>query len=110
MVTRWISCALLLSTTTPGRFAASRKGVTTSILRAPPFEADHLDVVVLGELGDRLAVGVSHGAEQRRGGDRVAPVVVKEVDDAPRGLQLGLVDVQVEAVEALQIEGDVAVK
>ena len=79
-------------------------------LALPGLEGDHLDPVVLGVGGHGLAVGVPHGAEQRRGGDRVGPVVVQEVDGAAGGLQLGLVDVAVDAVEALDVEDRVALQ
>src|SRR5882724_4073081 len=79
-------------------------------LALPGWEGDHLDPVVLSEGGHRLAVGVPHGPEQGRGGDGVAPVIVQEVDDAAGGLQLGLVDVAIDAVEALNVEDDVALE
>ena len=72
-------------------------------------EADQVDTLVAGEALDSLDEGARHGSHQRRGGHRLAAQAAEERGDAAGGLQLRLVDVAVDAVERLDLEGDVAV-
>jgi hypothetical protein len=56
---------------------------------------------------DRPDEAVEHGQEQRRGGDRMAPVIAEEVAQAAGRLELRHVGVQVEAVETANGQGHV---
>ena len=70
-------------------------------------EGEQRDAVGLGEGLDGLDEGVADGGEQGGGGEEVSAVVAQEADDAPLALELGDVDVEVHAVDALDFQGDV---
>jgi hypothetical protein len=63
--------------------------------------------LVLDELVDRGHKRLGDGVHQRGGDKRVAPVAFEEPDDAEFVLQLGLVEVEVHAVDALHLKGHV---
>jgi hypothetical protein len=65
-------------------------------------------VVGLGEGGDPAAEGVPDLLQARRGRDRVA-AVAQELDHLPADLQLCQVAVQVEPVQALQVQRDMTI-
>ena len=69
----------------------------------------HRDVVGFSEGGDPAAEGVPDLLQARRGRDRV-PAVVQELDHLPAHLQLTQIAVQVQAVQALQVQGNVPVQ
>lgn len=73
-------------------------------------EAQHRNVVVLCEGGHCFAEAIAHPLEQRRRRDRVAEMRGEVTHHLTADLQIGDVSVQVDAVEALQIESNVAVE
>jgi hypothetical protein len=75
-----------------------------------PLEAQQGDAPLLGEGRDRLAEAVSDPLEQDRGGDLVAQVPGQERDHLAADLQVGDVGVEVDAVQAIQVERYVAVE
>jgi hypothetical protein len=95
--TRWYSCATLIATTWDRPVAAALRisGITWSILRSghgglsqhsrpalvpPAREAQHRDVIGLGEGGHRPAGRQPVPFQQRRRGDRVVHVDGEEAD------------------------------
>ena len=60
--------------------------------------------LVLDELVDGGDELLGHRVHQRRGDKRVAPVPFEEPDHTELVLQLGLVEVQVHAVDALDLK------
>ena len=75
-----------------------------------PLEAQQRDALLLGKGRDPLAEAVADALEQHRGGDLVAQVLGQERDHLPADLQVGDVGVEVDAVQAIQVERDVAVE
>ena len=73
-------------------------------------EADHLDVVGRGVLGDGPAEPQPDLLQDRRGRDREPQVAGQEVDHLPRDLQVGHPPVEVDPVEALQIQSDMPIQ
>jgi hypothetical protein len=71
---------------------------------------DQGDAVPVGEVRHRLAEPVPDLLEHRRRGDGQLQVVLHEPDHLPAHLEVGDVGVEVEAVEALQVQSDVAVE
>jgi hypothetical protein len=69
----------------------------------------HRDVAGLGEGGDPAAEGAADLLQARRGRHR-EPAVPEELDHLPADLQLGQVAVQVEPVQALQVQRDMTVQ
>src|SRR6195256_937959 len=67
-------------------------------------ELDHRDVVVLGEPRHRLPEPGADLLEHRRGDDRHPEVIVQERDDLAAYLQLRHVAVEVDAVQALDVQ------
>jgi hypothetical protein len=70
-------------------------------------EGDYRDGACGGEGVDGLDESIADGGEQGRGGDEVSAVVAEEADHAEVALELGDVDVEVHAVDALDFQGDV---
>ncbi len=68
------------------------------------------DGVTLGEGPHCLAEAVAHALEEGRRRDRVAEVSAEEADNLAADLQVGDVGVEVDAVEAVQIEHDMAIE
>ena len=66
-------------------------------------------MVGLGEGGDPAAERVPDLLQARRRGDRV-PAVAQELDDLPADLQLRQVAMQVEPVQALQVQRDMTLQ
>jgi hypothetical protein len=75
-----------------------------------PLEVQQRDVVALGEAGDVAAEALPDALEQHRRGNRVAQVLGEEPDHLPAHLQLGDVDVEVDAIQALQVQPYVPVE
>jgi hypothetical protein len=73
-------------------------------------EVQQGDALPLGEGRHRLAEAVADALEQHRGGDLVAQVLGQERDHLAADLQVGDIGVEVEAVQAIQVERDVAVQ
>ena len=79
------------------------------MLRSAAFSFHHRDVVGLGEGGDPAAEGLPDLLQARRR-QHLEPPVAQELDDLPADLQLAQVAMQVEPVQAVQVEGDVPVE
>ncbi|HEY3193670.1 MAG TPA: hypothetical protein VGK42_00365 [Candidatus Dormibacteraeota bacterium] len=75
-----------------------------------PLEAQQGNVVCLGEGRDRLAEAVADAFEQGWGRHLVAQMLGQERDHLAADLQVGDVGVEVDAVQAIQVEGDVTVE
>ena len=75
-----------------------------------PLEAQQGDGLLLSEGRDCLAEAVPDALEQGRGGDRVAQVLGQERDHLPADLQVGDVGVEVDAVQAVNVECHVTVE
>jgi hypothetical protein len=69
-----------------------------------PLEVQQRDVVALGEAGDVAAEALPDALEQHRRGNRLAQVLGEEPDHLPAHLQLGDVDVEVDTIQALQVQ------
>lgn len=94
----------------PGTRRLGEVGLHHVSLAIALLEAHHRDVFGLGEVVDGFAEGGADLVEQRRGGDLVAAVLAEESDHLPADLEVGDVGVQVHPVQALDVEGDVAVQ
>ena len=70
-------------------------------------EGDQGDLFLLDEALDRGDEGLAHGVHQGRGGEGLAAMEAEEAGDAAVGLQLGLIDVEVHAVDAFDFQGHV---
>ena len=70
-------------------------------------EADQVDVAVPGEGLDRGHELASDGSHQGRRGHRVAADVAEEVGGTARSLQQRLIEIEVETVDALDLQADV---
>jgi hypothetical protein len=66
-------------------------------------------VVRLGEGGNPAAESIADLLQARRGRHRI-PAMVKELDHLPAHLQLSQITMQIEPVQALQIEGHMPVQ
>jgi hypothetical protein len=75
-----------------------------------PLEAQQGNVVCLGEGRDRLAEAVADAFEQRRGRHLMAQMLGQERDHLAADLQVGDVGVEVDAVQAIQVQRDVTVE
>jgi hypothetical protein len=73
-------------------------------------EAHDRDAVVGGEAGHRRPERVADLGEAGRRGNRMAQVLGQERDHLPADLQVRDVGVQIDAVQALQVEGHMAVE
>jgi hypothetical protein len=62
------------------------------------------DVVALGEPGDLTAEALPDPLEQHRRGNRVAQMLGEEPDHLPAHLQVGNIGVEVDAIQALQVQ------
>lgn len=69
-------------------------------------EPDHRDVVVEGELVDRVGVVAAHLAQHGRRGDR-KPAIQQEPDHLPLGLQSRDVPLQEQPIHRPDLEGHV---
>ena len=69
-----------------------------------PLEVQQRDVVALGEAGDVAVAALPDALEQHRRGNRVAQVLGEEPDHLSAHLQLGDVDVEVDTIQALQVQ------
>jgi hypothetical protein len=72
--------------------------------RVGPPEAQQGDAPLLGEGRHRLAEAVTDALEQHRGGDLVAQMLGQERDHLAADLQVGDVGVEVDAIQALQVQ------
>jgi hypothetical protein len=70
-------------------------------------EGDERQTLLRGEPFDGGDEGPRHAGHHQGRGARFAPVLAEEHRDAAAGLQHGLVDVQIHAVDAFQVETDV---
>jgi hypothetical protein len=59
---------------------------------------------------DRGDEGRAHGRHKRRGGERLTAVEAEERSDTAVGLQTGLIDVEVHAVDAFDFESHVVLE
>ena len=87
--------------------------VQLAVVEAGPvrlLQPENRDLPLRREVLDRLAEAVAVLLEQRRGGDGIAPVAHQELHDLAAHLQVGDVGVQVQAVDAGQLHGHVALK
>jgi hypothetical protein len=75
-------------------------------LALPGLEPDHRDAAGLRPVPDVAAELLPDRLEQRRGDDRLAPVVVEEPDHSARSLQLGDIADQVDPVQAGDVQPD----
>jgi hypothetical protein len=75
-----------------------------------PLETQQGNVVCLSEGRHCLAEAVADAFEQGRGGDLVAQMLGQERDHLAADLQVGDVGVEVDAVQAIQVERYVAVE
>ncbi len=66
-------------------------------------------MISLSERGDPAAEGIPDLLQARRGRHRV-PAVIQELDHLPAHLQLAQVAMQVEPVQALQVQRNVTVQ
>lgn len=73
-------------------------------------QAKDRDRPTLGEVANRLAKAVAHALEEGGGRNRVAKMVGEEADDLARDLEFGNVGVEVDAVQAFEVEDDVALE
>jgi hypothetical protein len=73
-------------------------------------EADHRDLVAGGKPFHRRPEGGAQLGEDRRRGDRVAKVLGEEADHLPADLEVRHIRVQVDAVQALKVQGHMAVE
>jgi hypothetical protein len=79
------------------------------MLRPAAFSGTTGDVVSLGERGNPAAEGVPDLLQARRGRHREPPVL-EELDHLPADLQLRQVAMQVEPVQALQVQRDMTIQ
>jgi hypothetical protein len=70
-------------------------------------KVEHGDGVVVAEGVDGLNAGVADGGEQGGGGGAVSAVVAEEADHAEFTLELRPIDVEVHAVDALDLQSNV---
>jgi hypothetical protein len=68
------------------------------------------DLLLLDETLDRGDEGRAHGCHEGWGGKGLASVEAKEGSDTAVGLQAGLIDVEVHAVDAFDLKGHVLVE
>jgi hypothetical protein len=73
-------------------------------------EGDQGDALLFGKGFDRSPEGVSDGSKQRRRRDRVTPVRRQEGHHLPTDLQVGNIGVEVDPVEALDLQAHVSVQ
>ena len=73
-------------------------------------EADHRDVVGLREQRDRVAERCAHLLHDRRRGNRIAQVLGHEPHHLPGDLKVRHVAVEIDPVQALQIQGHVTIQ
>jgi hypothetical protein len=109
--TSWYSWATPI-TATPERPGGLRCQVRLdhldlAVVRAEP---DHLDLVVGGKGGHIGAEPVADPGEDRRRGDRVAQMRGQEADHLPANLQVVDVSVEVEPIQALDLQPDVTIE
>ena len=76
------------------------------ILALALLETDQVEALAFGEGLDGADEAARHGGHQGRRGDRVAADVAEEVGGAAGGLQQRLVEIELEPVNALDLEGD----
>ena len=69
-------------------------------MRCPLREGEQRDALRLGEAFQRFDEGRGDRVHQRRGGEGRAMLLAEEADHAPHALQLGHVDIEVQAVDA----------
>jgi hypothetical protein len=70
----------------------------------------HWDAVVLSQASHRHPKGVAELGEDGRPGNRVAQVLGQERDHLPANLQVRDVGIQLDAVQAPQVEGHMALE
>jgi hypothetical protein len=63
-----------------------------------------------GEAFHRRPEGIAQLGADRRGGDRVAQVLGQEADHLPADLEVRHIGVQVDPIQALKVEGHMAVE
>ena len=100
------SCAL--PTKTIPSFPLKRVVLLGDVVLALPLgEGDQGDLFLLDEAIDRGDEGLAHGVHEGRGGEGLSAMEAEESGHAAVGLQPGLVDVEVHAVDAFDLEGHV---
>ena len=70
-------------------------------------EGDQGDLFLLDEAIDCGDEGLAHGVHEGRGGEGLTTVEAEERSDATVGLQPGLIDVEVHAVDAFDFQSHV---
>jgi len=94
----------------PGRGLRGQVGAHPVDLAVVLGEPHHRDALVDGEPVDRLTERGPHLVEDRRRRDRIAQVRGQEGDDLPADLQIGHVGVEVNPVQALQVQRDLPIE
>ena len=77
------------------------------VLALSLLEGNDRDLVLLEEVIDLAQERLGHDSHQRRGSDGLAAMEPEEASGLFFGLQLGLVDVEVHAIDALDFQGHV---
>src|SRR5512135_1468222 len=77
------------------------------VLALPLGERDQGDLFLVDETLDRGDEGLADRVHESRGGEGLTAVEPEEGSDASFGLEPGLIDVEVHAVDALDLEGQV---
>ena len=80
------------------------------VLALPLGEGDQGDLFLLDEALDRGDEGLAHRVHEGRGGEGLAAVEAEEGGDAAVGLQPGLIDVEVHAVDAFDFQSHVVLE
>jgi hypothetical protein len=73
-------------------------------------EGEERDMVLLGEALGGSDEGLGDGIHEGGGSERIAAVMTEEPSDTALGLERGDEDVEVHAVDALKLEGNVVVE
>ncbi len=74
------------------------------VLALPLGEGDQRDLLLLHEVHDGRDEVRAHGRHESRGGEYLTAVEAEERRDAAIGLQAGLIDVEVHAVDAFDLQ------
>lgn len=82
------------------------QGLGALVLALASLEADQVDVALAGEGLDGGHEAARHRGHQGRGGHRAAAHLAEEPGRPARGLQQRLVEIEVEPVDALDLQGD----
>ena len=80
------------------------------VLALPLGERDQGDLFLLDEVIDGVDEGRAHGRHESRGGEGLAAVEAEEGGDTAIGLQPGLIDVEVHAIDAFDFQSHVVLE